>query len=252
MKRLTVIAFALVLFAFSIPAWAADTIKEREEFHQTYNINANGSLSLGNINGEVAIKVWDEPRVQLNAVKLGPDKERLALVKIDVKASADRIDIDTVYPKNVRNVNVAVEYQLTVPRNINLEKINTVNGSVNIAGVQGRIEAETVNGSINIEGGNTISAETVNGSIKATLQHLSGSEHAKFNTVNGSITLFMDENIGAELDASTVNGKINTDFPLTVKGKLSSKRLHGQLGSGGAKLSLETVNGSIHLSRAGV
>lgn len=47
-----------------------------------------------------------------------------------------------------------------------------------------------------------------------------------------------------------MNGSIETDFPLTVRGKLTSRRLAGTIGSEGRELRLETVNGSIRLRKA--
>jgi DUF4097 and DUF4098 domain-containing protein YvlB len=73
---------------------------------------------------------------------------------------------------------------------------------------------------------------------------------AEFATVNGSITLELPAGAAAEVDARTVNGRIETDFPLEVSGRISRRRLRGTIGGGGRKLSLETVNGGIHLEKA--
>ena len=225
--------------------------KEQENFQKTFNLNARGVISLENVNGSVSIKTWNEPKVEVIAIKTGPSQEKLDLVKIDINSQADRLVIDTLYPKESRNLNVTVKYELTVPKTVSLNSIETVNGSVEITGVEGTIETNTVNGSINITGGNTISAETVNGSIKAALLNISSSEKPNFETVNGSINLYLPNGIDAELDAQTLNGKIITDFPITFSGKVSgSKHLKGKIGRGGPKLSLETVNGSIVLTQS--
>ena len=50
--------------------------------------------------------------------------------------------------------------------------------------------------------------------------------------------------------AETVNGEIETDFPLTVSGRVSKRRLSGTIGGGGRALEMETVNGSIHLRKS--
>jgi DUF4097 and DUF4098 domain-containing protein YvlB len=73
---------------------------------------------------------------------------------------------------------------------------------------------------------------------------------AEFATVNGSIVLALPAGTGADVDARTVNGDIQTDFPLEVSGRLSKRKLSGRIGGGGRRLSLETVNGSIELTRA--
>jgi DUF4097 and DUF4098 domain-containing protein YvlB len=97
--------------------------------------------------------------------------------------------------------------------------------------------------------GHTV-ARTVNGSIEARMGRADWSGEAEFATVNGSIKLELPADTGAEVEARTVNGDIETDFPLEVRGKISRKRLSGTIGGGGRRLSLETVNGSIHLQKA--
>jgi DUF4097 and DUF4098 domain-containing protein YvlB len=52
-----------------------------------------------------------------------------------------------------------------------------------------------------------------------------------------------------ELKAETVNGDITTDFPLTVQGRLSKRRISATIGSGGRQLSLSTVNGGIQIRK---
>jgi hypothetical protein len=49
------------------------------------------------------------------------------------------------------------------------------------------------------------------------------------------------------VEASTHNGSINTDLPITVTGKVSKNKLTGTIGNGDGKLYLETHNGSIRL-----
>lgn len=52
----------------------------------------------------------------------------------------------------------------------------------------------------------------------------------------------------AHVKAATVSGDITIDFPLTVTGRVSRRRLEGTMGGGGRLLSLESVNGSIALN----
>ena len=49
----------------------------------------------------------------------------------------------------------------------------------------------------------------------------------------------------------TVNGDIETEFPLTVSGRVGMRRIRGTVGQGGRTLELETVNGSIRLRKQG-
>ncbi len=67
--------------------------------------------------------------------------------------------------------------------------------------------------------------------------------------MNGSIALSLPADASTDVQATTVNGSITTDFPLTVTGKISPRRLTGTIGGGGRSMDLETVNGSVTLRR---
>jgi hypothetical protein len=46
-----------------------------------------------------------------------------------------------------------------------------------------------------------------------------------------------------------VNGRVTTEFPVTVSGTLSPKRLRGTVGDGSTRLRASTVNGSVTLRK---
>ena len=60
----------------------------------------------------------------------------------------------------------------------------------------------------------------------------------------------MPEGFNAQVEASTVNGDFYSDFPLMVHGKFGPRKVTGTIGSGGRKLDLETVNGSIRINKS--
>jgi DUF4097 and DUF4098 domain-containing protein YvlB len=113
------------------------------------------------------------------------------------------------------------------------------------------VHASTVNGGINVSTSGLAKANTVNGSIKASMGRADWTGDLDFETVNGSITVEMPADVGARVKASTVNGGMETDFPLTIQGKFSNRKMEGTIGGGGRDLNLETVNGSIRLKKSG-
>ncbi len=62
-----------------------------------------------------------------------------------------------------------------------------------------------------------------------------------------SIRLYLPSGIESDIEASTVNGRIKTDFPVKVRGKLGRKRIRGTINGGGGLIDLHTVNGSISI-----
>jgi len=220
-----------------------------QEFHRTVPLPASGQVSLDNVNGNVEITGWDRNEVQIDAVKKARDQQRLDEANIEVETGSDYVKIRTQYPQNHTNNNPAsVHYTLHVPQNARLDRISLVNGSLTIQKVTGQVDASLVNGKAQISdltGEAKISS--VNGRIEANYASLSNVRQIKLKSVNGSIELGLPGSPNAEVKASTVTGGIKSDFPLTVQGSFASHNLSGTLGSGGTRIELSNVNGSIHI-----
>ena len=236
------------LLALGASAYAQVT----QPFQRTVSLTANGRVSLDNINGNVEITGWDRNEVAISAVKTANTQQKLDEARIDVESGADYVNIATKYPEGRTNNNPAnVNYTLSVPRGARLEHISLVNGSLTVQHLGGRVEAKLVNGKAHVS---DLAGETdisgVNGSIEAEYASLSNVQEIKLHSVNGSIELGLPESPNAEVTASTMNGGIHTDFPLQVKGEWVGKHLSGTLGSGGTRIELNNVNGSIHIGSA--
>ena len=149
---------------------------------------------------------------------------------------------------NVQNNDVTVEWEVEVPRGVHLTA-RTVNGSIDADGMTGNVIARTVNGQIDVATSGIAQALTVNGSIDATLGRSDWEDELAFRTTNGSVVVRFTRDLNAQVDASTVTGSIETDFPLEVRGRFMNRRLTGTVGSGGRTLSMETTNGRIELRR---
>jgi DUF4097 and DUF4098 domain-containing protein YvlB len=236
--------------------------EEREEFHQTYPLAANGRVSVENLNGAVQIRVWDQDAVQLDAVKRANKRERLAEAKIDVYSTAESIRIKTVYPdydqtftddEKGRDSNPAtVDYTLTVPRKSRLESIELVNGSLDLEGTEAAVKASSVNGRVVARGlmGET-KLSTVNGNLEATFKQLSETTPVSLGSVNGNVVVIIPSDSNATIRASTVHGAISNDFGVDVQdGEYVGHELYGQLGTGGPRIKLGNVNGGISIRHA--
>ena len=130
-----------------------------------------------------------------------------------------------------------------------LDEIDLVNGNLTVVGVEGGIDAATVNGNIMVRDcAGSASLGTVNGGIEAHVDRLSFDNKLDLEAVNGRLDLYLASSLGADLSADTVNGSLKNDFGIEVrKGKYVGSDFHGSVGGGGAKVSLETVNGSINV-----
>lgn len=68
-----------------------------------------------------------------------------------------------------------------------------------------------------------------------------------FRTTNGSITLILPAGLDAEIDALVTNGTIESDYPVSVHGRIRRRSLREVIGRGGHTIELRTTNGSIAL-----
>jgi DUF4097 and DUF4098 domain-containing protein YvlB len=220
-----------------------------QDFHRTVPLSASGRVSLDNVNGNVEITGWNRNAVQIDAVKSARDQQRLDEARIDVDATSDSVEIRTHYPQGRTNYNPAsVHYQLHVPQNARLDRINVVNGSLTVQKVSGEVAANLINGKLRVgDLAGHAELSTINGGIEANYASLNNVQEIKLKSVNGSIELGLPDSPNAQIKASTVSGGIRTDFPLQVQGGYVGKNLTGTLGGGGTRIELSDVNGDIHI-----
>jgi len=244
----------MATFTFASMAVSAE---ERETQTFSYPLNEGGRISLDNVNGDVEITGGVGSTVEITAEKRADDAKDLARLEIKIKADENAIHIETVHSNSGgswlnNNGGSEVIYTLTVPASVNLDSINTVNGEVRIKGVTGTVKAESVNGDLELS--NLVSdagLETTNGGIEASFDALKGNQRVNADTVNGRITLLLPADSSARVSAETLNGGIDaSDFGLEVdEGGFVGKDLNGNIGSGEARLDLDTVNGGIRIRK---
>ena len=281
--RMTVAILALVCLTISArPSWAhgitaqglkADNFQQSftepqskgdqltEEFHQSYPLTPTGRVSIQNINGGVRISVWDQNEVKVDAVKKAHQREQLTEARIEVVNTADSVRIKTRYPDRDQtssdserrryNNPATIEYTLTIPRRARLDSAELVNGSLEIDGLEGDVQAACVNGHIKAGGlAGDVKLSTVNGGVEANMTRLDDTKAVSLNSVNGTIVLSIPANSNAQIRANTVHGAITNDFGLQVNdGQYVGHDLSGQIGSGGPRVHLNNVNGPISIKR---
>ena len=242
------------------PAPAAVTTQdETEKFDQTYPLNANGRISISNVNGSIVVEAWDRNEVKLEYTKTADTKDRLADVEVRIDAKPDRIDIETDYG-NWKTHNgdrwknggkLQVDFHLMVPRTAFLNEVETVNGSVTVSNFTNFTKISAVNGSVNatnLRGNANLS--TVNGEVVADFDRLETGTKVILSTVNGHVNLVIPSDANATVNADSLNGNITNDFGLPVrKGKYIGRDLYGRLGSGDVRIKLDSVNGALAIER---
>ncbi len=263
-RSLFLLSLALCLNSLAVnPVQAQDSAGD---FRWQGAVAAGKAVEIKGVNGDVRAELGGGNTVEVVAVKRAGNSDP-ASVSVKLIEHAGGITVCAVYPQrdggpgrcepggrggmNVYKNDVKVDFVVRVPEGVNFIG-RTVNGTVQAQGLSANAEAYTVNGNIKVSADGIVQARTVNGSITASCGRADWREALEFNTVNGSIELALPANAQAEIQARTVNGGISTDLPLFVQGEVSKRRLNGVLGSGGnpgRQLKMETVNGSIHVTK---
>jgi DUF4097 and DUF4098 domain-containing protein YvlB len=125
--------------------------------------------------------------------------------------------------------------------------LETTNGNIRTGMVTGELDAETTNGDVYLEGaGGPVDASTTNGGIIATLKEALRGD-IDLSTTNGSIKLRVGRGSSMRIHAGTSSGRVYTDTASGIEGEFNRRhtRFNGSIGGGDHSVELSTTNGSI-------
>lgn len=255
--------YALFVFASVAPLLALDCNqgrnhqKDRGSFCEIreQTIAATGRFNVdGGTNGGVSVKGWKRADVQLRVqVQTWAEDDSAARgmsSQIRIDSSAGQIRAQGPDQSGKTKSGWAVSFELMVPERTDLA-LKTMNGGISIADIHGRIEFSAVNGGVNLSRlGGDVEGKTTNGGLTVELagDRWDGTK-LDASTSNGGINLKVPERYSAHMETGTVNGSLNVDLPVTVKGDLG-KKLSFDMGSGGATVRVTTTNGGVHIRKS--
>ncbi len=261
-RRGLVAALALAPVAYA----GAQRSEQTSEFKWADRIEAGRTVKVTNINGTVTFRQGTGDRVELIAVKRwrrgDPASVRISAGRDgrDVRICPLYQDQDDCDDNSDRNRNrrdrrdydnnndVSVDFTVLLPRGVHVVA-GSVNGAVSVSGATEDVEVGTVNGDVTVEWGRgRLTASTVQGSVRARVTTRPSS--MEFTTVNGSVVVELASDIGADVEMTTVNGDIRSEYDMVVRGRWNPSDMRMHVGpAGGPRLRMTTVNGSIELRK---
>src|SRR5689334_17249650 len=234
--------------------WYNDRLVGNCEIREQTLAPSGGTIAIdGKQNGGVSVKGWDQNQVLVRArVQTGaPTAAEAQALGQQVRIETSGSKIFASGPENRQNYHWDVSYEVFVPRHADLS-LETHNGGIAIADVNGRIDFSAINGGVVLKRvGGAVRGSTTNGGLVIELagDRWDG-EMLDVRTTNGGVIMSIPENYSAHLETGTVNGGISVDFPVTVQGRIN-KELAVNLGSGGATVKATTTNGGVRIRRLG-
>ncbi|MGC2697196.1 MAG: hypothetical protein WA738_15530 [Candidatus Angelobacter sp.] len=258
-------------------------LQEKETIRKSFNLSAaHKVLEVDNIFGSIDVVGGAGDQVQLVISKTisAESKDRMDAAKKEVTLDVtDQPDLLKLYVNGPFRCNcqngdggcvgwhgdsgyrVKMDFQLQVPRNIevNLKTVNS--GSVHVRDVTGNFSVHNVNGGIEMQdvAGSGL-AKTVNGPVKVTFRE-NPREKSDFATINGNVELNFVRGLAADFRFKTMNGNVYSDFELTSLPAQAVSAEHrgskfifrsdrytgGRIGNGGPEIRAENLNGDIRV-----
>ena len=131
-------------------------------------------------------------------------------------------------------------------------RLHTGDGSIEASDLDGKCDAVSGDGRIHLAGRfDVLSAKSGDGSVGVDALHGSKLESGwSISSGDGSIDVSLPGDLPVNIDASTGDGHISSDIPITVEGIISKSRVRGKMNGGGSTLTIHTGDGSIHLKQA--
>ena len=262
MRSLTLLA--AVLIAAPRPATAQN--RRDDDSHWQKTLRDGQIVRVHNINGDIRVTPSSSNRVEIVGVRHGDgrDDDRLDL---DVQEISDGIVVCVVRRDSDDECDArgfhshshgrddwnhaSMDLEIKLPSGVEISA-NSVSGSISVVGAQGNVRAGSVSGDIRLERlrAAAVRAQSVSGEVSATIETLSGQGELSFKTVSGNVTLELPRNFDADLSMSSVSGQLDSDFQMTLGGRMSRHQIEARIGRGGRDLQLSTVSGDVRLRMA--
>jgi DUF4097 and DUF4098 domain-containing protein YvlB len=232
--------------------------KAQDEWVRTYKVTPGGRLEIININGRITAEPASgsevEVRAERSARSISDEQARDLLGKIEMReeVGADRIRVEVRAPRLSGPSGHEIKWMIRVPNGVAVD-LRTVNGGVRMSALQGDIRARSTNGGIvgSRLAASSLDASVTNGGVEIELASAPSSGTFDLESVNGGVTLSLPSDSKADIVARCVNGGISvTGLDVVVMGEQTRRRLDGKLNGGGARVSMETVNGGVKIERS--
>jgi DUF4097 and DUF4098 domain-containing protein YvlB len=126
----------------------------------------------------------------------------------------------------------------------------TGNGDLEVESARGPVRASTGNGRIFVStSAGPVSATTGNGDIDVRMQSLTTEADMDFRSGSGAVRVTLPADFNGDVDASTGNGELRTDFAIRLVGRLDPQHMRGTIGNGGRTIHLSTGNGRLEIRK---
>ncbi|HYL13807.1 MAG TPA: hypothetical protein VEV41_12275 [Terriglobales bacterium] len=222
------------------------------QFHAGYPLSTSGRLQLKNLRGAVYINGTNQTQVEVDATESACSQSDLDSIQILAQSrppNRERPDVLEIETRHRRQgAAISVEYHISVPRNIRLDRIAVEQGNLTISGVNGQIHARSGAGDVVVKGVAAPShISSGRGSVQVDFARLSGGDRL---STKGELTVTLPSDTSADITATTGSREINNEFGVPATATSRGHSLTFRIGRGAAFMQLTAFGGSISILRA--
>ena len=272
--KLTLPRVAVMVMAITRLAAAGCSAGPTETRDDSFFVNGTATLIVNGDNGWIKVNTGTDDEVRIQATLRGIDR-----IDYEVSQDGNTITVLAEIDQGWFISNVGVDITITAPVSTDMEleisngaielngiegtgTLRTSNGEIVLENVKGDFEGRTSNGKIEVDtlegtaflrtsnGGldlkgvtGEVDAETSNGGISYSGDMIAGGDN-RLITSNGNVDVELLGTPSIELDASTSNGDITSELPITAT-TTGDDHLVGTIGDGEADLHIKTSNGDV-------
>jgi DUF4097 and DUF4098 domain-containing protein YvlB len=225
-----------------------------DETRKSFELKPGARIEVLGINGKVEIQTSDTKTAEVYVRRTGDSPSSLRRREITIEQTADGLLVrartqhlgfwDHLFGHNPKE-----EVVIKAPRQIALS-LRGINGPVTTGDIDGSLEAKGINGRVELGSASEYAELSgINGNVVVGLKQL-GERGASIKGVNGGIELRLANGLNADLTARGMNGNVRSDIQeVTVDKEEPGSRYSAHIGTGGAPITLNGINGNVRLTR---
>jgi DUF4097 and DUF4098 domain-containing protein YvlB len=228
-----------------------------EVLERTYEIDSTARLKIRNLRGSISIHGSDIQEVKLRATKKAPGAAQLQDINVSVAAESGSVSIaTTVLPQKKRSPAGGagtVDYDLVVPRTINIARLELEDGNVLIEGMEDEeVRANVVDGQVTIRKCcANLHVVVANGDLDLSLKDCG--QHSFLTDAqltHGKAKILLQRDASIHVRAQTERGTVSNDFAEMVEvNGASTRKVDLSLGSNArSQLTVRVTTGDIRIA----
>ena len=229
----------------------------RGEVNRSFQLSPNAQIDVTGIEGAVKVETRNDNKAEIHFVRHARTQRDFDCETIVVQDLPSSLTIEHQRDSSCRVINAYEELTLVIPTSANL-RLGRIEGAVAIGNTEGYLHLRAIEGSVSAGEVNAAHIEAIEGGVTLSIARLD-SKGVTVRAVEGPVEIRVAESLNADLRVRATEG-VDVDLPNVPNKRIGanafqseeedSSRRGGtelQLGAGGAKISISSIEGRVRI-----